>query len=254
MARYVLDISYKGSNYSGWQIQPNATTIQGILDEKLSILLKKPTVSLGAGRTDAGVHAEQLHVQFDHDDPLHLAFQKSMNGLLPKAIAVNKVFQFSDPDYNVRFHATSRKYKYQITQRKSALWYDYAYYYRRPLDFTKLEEGANVIMEYEDFESFCKARSSNKTFLCTMMESYWVRENDMLVYYVKANRFLRGMVRAIVGTLIDYGSGRISLQELRQAIEAKDRREAGQAVTPRGLFLIEVNYPEGILLEVEQEK
>ena len=248
--RYVLDISYKGTHYAGWQIQPNAITVQEVLQEALTTFLRKPTTCTGAGRTDAGVHARQLIVHFDHEGPLNPRFLHAVNGILPADIAVNAVCKSADPDFHARFHALNRAYVYQIVRRKSPLHEDFAYWVRYKLDVEAMNKAGELLKEYEEFGSFCKAYAANETNLCDIHHAYWEETDELLLFHIKANRFLRGMVRAVVGTLLEIGRGKIGMEGFRKVIEAQDRSAAGPAVAAKGLFLTEVNYPENSFLAV----
>ena len=248
--RYVLDVRYLGTHYSGWQMQPNATTIQGELDRVLSTLLKRPLQTYGAGRTDAGVHAAILPAHFDYDQPLHPAFFKSLNAMLPKGISVMKVHRALDPGFHARFSADSRAYRYNLIFDRDAFLYQRSWWVKERVDVAAMQSAAQVIMEFDSFESFCKANGNNKTFFCKIMESYFEWEGSMLVYRVKADRFLRGMVRAIVGTLFEVGKGNLDEEGLREILRSKDRRRAGSSAIADGLYLTEVNYPAGMLEEV----
>lgn len=255
MPRYILDITYFGTGYSGWQIQPNATTVQGELDNAISMALRKPIQTMGAGRTDAGVHANHMIAHFDYDGPLHRSFIRAVNSLTDYRIAVNQVFTSPIPDFHARFTALSRSYEYQMVFRKSPLLHNQALSYRGvKLDYDLMQAGAAILMEFDSFESFCKANHNNKTYFCKLEHSYWEQREDRWVYHVKADRFLRGMVRAIVGTLIQVGQHKITLDELRGILEAKDRTKAGDSVLAKGLFLTEVGYPEDGLIPYQFEE
>jgi len=243
MTRYALDICYHGKAYAGWQRQPNAITVQEILENALSTLLRKETTVVGAGRTDAGVHADQLIVHFDHEGDLPRNFFYGINGILPHDIAVNRLLKPNNPDFHARFDAISRSYIYRIILRKSPLAYGQALWVRQELDFEAMNAASELMRQYTDFASFCKAHGDNKTTLCNLTYAYWERTGFEARLHISANRFLRGMVRAVVGTLLEVGKGKISLDEFAAIIEAKDRKRAGANVAPEGLSLTEVNYP-----------
>ena len=246
--RYFLDIAYKGARYAGWQMQANAPhTVQAELDRALSVLLQESVQSTGAGRTDTGVHARQLIVHFDTGAVIGPAFLHGMNGLLPHDIAVNALLQPLRQDLHARFDAISRAYVYRVVRRKSPLDYEFAMWVRRNIDIDKMNEAAAMLLEYEDFASFCKAHGNQDHTLCRMDRAVWEVEGECLIFHIRANRFLRGMVRALVGTLLWVGSGRLSTADFRAIIEARDRRHAGPNADARGLFLTEVNYPPGAL-------
>lgn len=249
--RYFLDIIYNGTRYHGWQFQKNAVSVQQRVQEALFTLLRQEIEVYGAGRTDAGVHAISLPSHFNFDQELHPAFLKAINSILPEDIAVRRVWKPTDPDLHARFAATSRSYRYQMIFGKDPLLLNLAYHYKGQLDLEAMMAAAEVIKEYDSFESFCKANAQNKTYFCTIMDSHFEWEGNVLVYHVKANRFLRGMVRTIMGTLLMVGEHKIGLDGVREIIEAKDRRKAGPAVPACGLFLAEVKYPVGSFEEID---
>lgn len=249
--RYVLDIAYDGTSYAGWQRQPNAHTVQAELEAALSTALRQETTCTGAGRTDTGVHARQLIVHFDHPGALPPRFRHSLNALLPPAVAVHGLFRPADPDFHSRFHAVRRAYVYQIVRRKDAFLREQATWVRHSLDLPAMQAAAALLLEYDDFASFCKAHGANETTLCRMDAAYWREEGELLCFHIAANRFLRGMVRAIVGTLLEVGRGRRDLADFRRVIEARDRRAAGPNAAPQGLFLTEVCYPPGSLIALD---
>ncbi|MEO0896961.1 MAG: tRNA pseudouridine(38-40) synthase TruA [Bacteroidota bacterium] len=247
MPRYFLDIAYKGTQYAGWQVQPNANTVQAELNKALSTFLRKEMTSLGAGRTDAGVHATQLHVHIDVQEELPLQFFHSINGLLPNDIALNGVYRPVNPELHARFDAISRAYTYQLIFKKNPHHIHDAMWVRQQLDISKMKAAAAILREYKEFGAFCKAHADNHTNFCDIMHAYFEERDHLLLFHIKANRFLRGMVRAVVGTLLMVGSGKINLQEFRQIIESQDRKNAGSNAPAKGLFLVEVAYPEETL-------
>lgn len=247
--RYVLEIAYKGTNYAGWQIQPNAHTVQAELEQALKIVFRQEISTVGAGRTDAGVHASQLFVHFDYDGVLPKTLVNSLNGILPPDVAIKGLYIPSNNDFHTRFRAISRAYIYQIVLCKSPLNQDFSMWVRQSLNVEFMNTAAALLLEYEDFASFCKAHGDQKTTLCRMDHAYWEITPDMLRFHIKANRFLRGMVRAIVGSLIWVGTEKVSVKDFQKMIEAKDRRKAGPNAKAKGLILSEVNYPKGTLIE-----
>ncbi len=249
--RYVLDLRYQGTAYSGWQIQPNAPSIQAELNQALSTLLREEVYVVGAGRTDAGVHAHQMYAHFDHGEDLRPYFLQSLNGLLPRPIAVNGIYLAQRPDFHVRFSALSRAYVYTLTFRKDPMWDDFSWWFKHPLDVAAMNAAAEAMLGYEEFGSFCKSKGGNETNRCQLYHAYWQAHADRLTFHVKANRFLRGMVRAMVGTLVEVGRGKMSVQAFGQVIEAQDRRAAGQAAPPEGLSLVEVAYPADSLVPLD---
>jgi tRNA pseudouridine38-40 synthase len=247
--RYVLDISYHGARYAGWQIQANAHTVQAELEQALGTILRQKIATTGAGRTDAGVHARQLMVHFDFPDPLPERFHFGLNGILPPDVAVNQVFRPARPDFHTRFDALSRSYDYQLVLRKSPLLQGAALWVRQPLNFEAMNEAAACLPAYQDFASFCKAHGDNRTTLCELHHAFWEQTSPYTwAFHIKANRFLRGMVRAVVGSLLEVGKGNWTLADFRSMVEARDRRKAGPNVLPYGLYLAEVSYPEGSLV------
>ena len=241
--RYFIELSYKGTNYHGWQIQPNAITVQGELEKAFSTILRKEIQLVGSGRTDAGVHARQQFAHLNIDNVVDvdkLLFK--VNRFINHDILIKRIMCV-DQEIHARFTAESRAYKYYITQHRDPFQRDLSYLFHHPIDIDKMNEAAAYLIENTDFESFSKVHTDVATFLCTVTEAHWYYEGEQLIFYIKANRFLRGMVRAIVGTLLEVGLGRIESRTFKQSIEAKDRKKAGRAAPPEGLFLVEVNYP-----------
>lgn len=251
MPRYVIDIRYNGAAYSGWQLQENATTVQGEVEIALQKLLRQHVETYGAGRTDAGVHALKLPTHFDYDGDLHPHFFKAINALLPYDISVMKVYRAVDDNFNVRFAAIRRAYRYQLTFQKDPMQLGFCRWIKEKLDIEAMQSAAKVLFDYNSYESFCKANGNNKTYFCEIKDSRFEWEGDMLVYHVAADRFLRGMVRTIVGTLLMVGKGTLDEAGLRAIIEGKDRRLAGSSEMAAALFLSEVDFPEGSLVELE---
>lgn len=241
MPRYFLEVSYKGTAYSGFQSQENANTIQAEVETAFEILQKERLVMTGSSRTDAGVHALQNFFHFDYDGTINPKFVYKINAILPPDIVVKNIRRVSD-EAHCRFDAFSREYKYYIYQQKNPFLADRAYYFPFKLDVPLMQQAAEILKEYNDFTSFSKRNTQVKTFQCNILESRWLNENDCLVYNVKANRFLRGMVRALTATMLKAGRGKISLEEFRQIIEAKDCTKASFAVPAHGLFLVSVQY------------
>ena len=245
MPRYFIELSYKGTNYSGFQSQQNThNTIQAALEKAFKILQKDEVLLVSSSRTDAGVHALQNYFHFDYNGAIHPQFVYKTNAILPADIVVKKIIPVA-PDAHCRFDALSREYKYFIYAKKNPFLQDRAYYFPYRLDIEKLKEAAEIIKEYKDFTSFSKRNTQVKTFECRILESEWLFENNCLVYHVKANRFLRGMARALTATMLKSGRGKTSLKEFRSIIEAKDCTQASFAVPAQGLFLINVAYPQG---------
>ena len=241
--RYFVTLSYDGTRYHGWQIQPNGDSIQERLQGALSTLLRAEISVTGAGRTDAGVHARMMVAHFDYEEALdgqQLCYK--LNRLLPYDIAVQKVEQVAD-DLHARFSATSRTYHYYIHTVKDPFSRAYSCELHYPLDFTKMNEAAAMLLNYEDFGAFCKSGADVKTTLCQVTAAEWHQTSPSTWYFeITANRFLRNMVRAVVGTLVDVGRGRLSLEEFQKVIEGKRRTEAGESMPGNALFLEDIKY------------
>lgn len=243
--KFVLDIAYKGSNYHGWQRQPNAISVQEVVSAKLSVILGEEIEIVASGRTDAGVHALQQIVHFVYASDLPKGFLKSMNALMPSDIAINEVYEAGD-DFHARFDATDRTYHYFIGSKKDPFKQDQFYLFYPHLDMEKMNEAAGYLLQHTNFECFSKVHTDVNHFHCEINKAYWQKdENGSMMFTIQANRFLRGMVRAIVGTLMDVGSGKISPQDIKKIILSKNRKEAGRSVPACGLFLAEVGYPDG---------
>ena len=241
--RYFITFSYDGTRYHGWQIQPNGDSVQERLEWALSTLLRREVNVTGAGRTDAGVHARVMVAHFDFEEAIdckQLCYK--LNRLLPFDIAVQEVKQVSD-DMHARFSATSRTYHYYIHTKKDPFRRAYSCEIHYPLDFALMNEAGKILTTYEDFGAFCKSHTDVKTTICHVTEARWVQTSETAWYFrITANRFLRNMVRAVVGTLIDVGRGKLSIEEFRKVIEGKRRTEAGESMPGNALFLEEVRY------------
>ena len=230
-------------------MQENAHTVQAELENCLSTVLRKKTEIMGSGRTDTGVHARQQIVHLEMDEPAdRRKLIHKLNGFLPKDISVQGLRKVHE-EAHARFDAEERSYEYHIHQRKSPFLENLSYYYPKALDLAQMNEVAEKLLGEQDFESFSKVRTEVNTFICTIKEARWEKQNDSLVFHVTANRFLRGMVRALVGTLLDVGLGKLNEAEFVNIIESKDRRKAGRAVPAEGLYLQEVSYPNDIYLD-----
>jgi tRNA pseudouridine38-40 synthase len=242
---YAIQILYKGTNYHGWQIQDNAHSVQEELNKVLERLLNHPIKTVGSGRTDTGVHAKEQYVMFQSDLELD-SYQhvKSLNGLLPKDIAVHGIFKIADKA-NVRFDAISRAYEYRICRRNDPFEKEYSAFLPYDLDFEKMNQGAEFLLSQKDFSSFAKSGSAQSTSICQIYQAAWKKEGYIWTFEIKADRFLRNMVRAVVGTLVEIGEGRISLEDLKEIVKTKNRSHAGRSMPASGLFLMEVKYPEG---------
>ena len=246
--RYFIELSYNGKGYHGWQNQPNALSVQEVVEKGLSTLLGQPIAIMGAGRTDAGVHATQLFAHFDTDVnfvPKDLKYK--LNSFLPIDVAINRIFKVK-PEAHARFDAISRAYLYRVALKKNVFTFDNAYFVKQDLDVEKMNEASKMLLEYKDFQCFSKSNTDVKTYYCDITHAEWVLKEDELHFVIKANRFLRNMVRAIVGTMINIGLGKISVDELHTIIASKNRSEAGFSVPAHGLYLTNIEYPEDIKL------
>jgi tRNA pseudouridine38-40 synthase len=241
--RYFVWFSYDGTAYHGWQIQPNGNSVQAELQRALSTLLREEISVTGAGRTDAGVHARQMVAHFDFSEAIDLEqLAYKLNRILPCDIAVDRV-ELVDDDMHARFSATSRTYHYYIHTKKDPFSRPYSTELHYELDFDKMNEAGRILMTYDDFGAFCKSHSDVKTTLCRVTKAEWVQTSETSWYFeITANRFLRNMVRAVVGTLIDVGRGRLTLDDFRKVIEGKRRTEAGESMPANALFLENIRY------------
>ncbi|MFY0630695.1 MAG: tRNA pseudouridine(38-40) synthase TruA [Flavobacteriaceae bacterium] len=240
--RYFIELSYKGTKYHGWQIQPDANSVQEEINKAISTILQEEINVVGAGRTDAGVHASQMFAHFDSKKELTDVFVYKFNAILPNDIVIYKLSAVAD-EKHVRFDANSRSYEYKIWLGRNPFLLETAWQlHQQELNIEKMNEAAAILLEYEDFESFSKVKTDVKTFNCTVTEALWKQDGKELTFYITANRFLRNMVRAIVGTLVEVGLGKKSVDDFRKVIESKKRSEAGLSVPAHGLFLTEVKY------------
>lgn len=249
MNRYFIELAYDGTNYHGWQIQPNGSSVQETLMKALATFLRQEVEVVGAGRTDAGVHARRMMAHFDIDRELDGAqVTDKLNRLLPPDIAVYRVVPVK-PDAHARFDATYRKYQYHVTTCKDPFSRQYAWRLFHPLDFEKMNEAAKTLFDYTDFTSFSKLHTDVKTNNCRIMHAEWTQVSDTeWVFTIQADRFLRNMVRAVVGTLVEVGRGKLNIEGFRRVIEQKDRCSAGSSVPGHALFLVDVGYPEELFL------
>jgi tRNA pseudouridine38-40 synthase len=240
MSRYLIEVAYKGTHYAGFQIQQNANTIQAEVEKALNIFYKEKFELTGSSRTDAGVHALQNFFHFDIDiiinnEPYHL------NSILPDDIVVKKIISV-ESDFHCRFNATSRQYKYHIYQSKNPFLKEVAYHYPYNLDISLLNQAAQLLMQHTDFTSFSKKHTQTFTNNCTITISKWYFENQQLIYTVQANRFLRGMVKALVATMLQVGTNKLSIKEFEEIIQSKNNSKAFFTAPAHGLFLVQVNY------------
>lgn len=245
MARYFIEVSYRGTNYAGFQIQQNANSIQAELEKALGVFFKADFQLTGSSRTDAGVHAIQNYFHFDSDklpqDEILERIVYNINAILPEDIVV-KTIKKVNHDAHCRFDAIRRIYRYHVYQTKNPFVADRAFYYPFKLDIALLQQAADALLEYKDFTSFSKRNTQVKTFICNLSKSHWEESNNMLIYTVAGNRFLRGMVRGLVGTMLKVGTQKMSLDNFRQVILSKDCSNADFSVPPQGLFLEQVLY------------
>jgi tRNA pseudouridine38-40 synthase len=249
-SRYFIFISYKGTSYHGWQIQPDSITVQKTLDEALSVVLNEKITTTGAGRTDAGVHASFFCAHFDTTHP-SLTINKTLihrlNSYLPKDISVNSIRNVL-PDANARFSAVSRTYRYYVSRIKDPFSENYSWFLFGNIDIIAMNEACKIIMNHSDFTSFSKLHSNSRTNICKIHDASWSETGNNLVFTIKADRFLRNMVRAIVGTMIEIGFGKMSVKEFEEIILARDRCKAGKSAPAKGLFLTDIEYPKDIFL------
>lgn len=247
MPRYVLEVMYDGTMFHGSQIQGDTPTVQLAINTALTTLLREPMPTLGASRTDEGVHALCNYYQFDYEGILPHDLLYKGNAVLPCGIAIKRLHKATNPEFNARFDAIRRRYRYRIYSAKNPFLANKALFYPFALKTSLLNETAAVIKEYVQFESFSKRNAQSKTFNCTIHQSYWENNNGELSYVVEANRFLRGMVRGLVGTQLHIARGKGTLSDFRQIIEARDCREAYFNVAGHGLYLEEITYPQGTM-------
>ena len=245
--RYFIKLSYNGESFHGWQTQTNAVTIQETIEKALQILLKKKTINIvGAGRTDAGVHAKEMIVHFDYDkilDSKKIIFK--LNSFLDRNIYIIDIKPVSQ-DLHARFDATLREYKYYLTQSKDVYNYHIKYFFPKKLDFDKIDKAIIIIKETKNFQSFCKTKTDVTNYECTIFEfSYEILDSD-IIFTISANRFLRNMVRSIIGTILEIGTSKISIDSLNEIILKSNRVYAGPSVPAHGLFLTKVEYPKNI--------
>ena len=244
--RYFIELSYNGRAYHGWQNQPNAISVQEVLENALSTLLKEKIEIVGAGRTDSGVHAKQMYAHFNTVNKFSLEkLIYKLNSFLPNDIAIQDVFNVND-EAHARFDAISREYKYKISLLKNVFLFNNSYYFKQELDVNKMNEAAKILFEYDDFECFSKSNTDVKTYNCKILKAEWTYEANQLVFTIKADRFLRNMVRAIVGTLINVGIGKINVYQFHDIIKSKNRSQAGASVPGHALYLEKIEYPKNI--------
>ncbi len=247
--RYFIQLAYNGTNFNGWQIQPNGITVQQEIEKAMELLLGFKIGVSGCGRTDTGVHASDFYAHFDIDEASMIVsagqLKYKLNLLLPTSIVIYDIFKVN-PGIHARFSALSRTYNYRISQTKNPFSNGLTYFYHHPLDIQAMNDAASILMQYNDFSCFSKTRTQVKTNICSISKAVWEKEDAMLIFTITADRFLRNMVRAIVGTMLDVGRNKITLDDFRNVIEGKNRSNAGFSVPPQGLFLSKVVYPDDI--------
>ncbi len=248
--RYFIELSYNGASFHGWQIQPNASSVQETIEKGLSLLLRTSIHIVGAGRTDTGVHAKFMIAHFETDqvfNPDDLVYK--LNSFLKEPIAIYKIYKVK-PDAHARFDAYRRAYEYRVVTRKNPFETNNAYFVNQSLDVEKMNLAAAQLLNYKNFKCFSKSKTDVKTYNCELFRAEWERkEEHLLVFHIAANRFLRNMVRAVVGTLLEIGSGKLMLEDIDRILQSESRSEAGYSVPAKGLYLTEVMYPQNIGLD-----
>lgn len=246
--RYFFEIAYDGTNYHGWQRQKNASSVQQTIEEALSTILRTEITITGSGRTDTGVHCSQQYFHADLDTELTSDLLKfKLNSFLPADISIPSVNAVK-PDAHARFDAVRRSYQYHINQEKWPFSKGYSYYFVKTLDIKTMNEAAALLIGEKDFEAFSRVKTEVNNFICNIEGAHWEKEGPKLTFHITANRFLRGMVRAIVGTLLQVGEGKLKVADVEKIIKTRDRREAGAAAPAEGLFLTKVEYPPEIFI------
>jgi tRNA pseudouridine38-40 synthase len=240
--RYFIELAYKGTNYHGWQIQPDAISVQETINKALSILLNSTIDIIGAGRTDTGVHAKKMFAHFDYENEIDsLQLTHKLNSFLPKDIVIFNIHKVSNESH-ARFDAIKRTYEYHIHTMKDAFDNDGSYQFNLPLNLDKMNEACSILFKHNDFQCFSKVNTDVRTFNCVIFDANWKRNENKLVFTISADRFLRNMVRAIVGTMISVGTDKINLSDFENIIESKDRSRAGFSVPAQGLYLTKIEY------------
>jgi len=247
--RYFISLAYKGTDFHGWQLQPNALSVQQVIQEALQTMLRLPISIAGAGRTDAGVHASQFFAHFDVENPFNSKeLVLKLNAFLPDTIVVYDIVKVTN-DAHARFNATSRSYEYRIFLGRNPFLNDATWQiHNQKINVSAMNEAAKYLLEYKDFKCFSKTKTDGKTYLCDVTNAIWIQEGKNLTFYITANRFLRNMVRAIVGTLVAIGLEKNSPNSIKDVIESRDRKKAGFSVPAKGLFLTEITYPNNIFV------
>lgn len=251
--RYFIEIVYDGKNYFGWQRQPEQISVQQVLEETLSTLLRKEIKLTGAGRTDAGVHAKQLFAHFDFDEIENFdEFIFRMNSFLPRDISVKNIFKVRE-DAHARFDAVEREYEYVISLGKDPFNQDFAFQINNMPNVDLMNQAAKILLTHRDFQCFSRSKTDVKTYNCTIVKAHWQTIDNRLIFTIAADRFLRNMVRAIVGTLLDVGYGKTSLEDFKAILNSKSREEAGASAPAHGLYLTKVVYLESVFFNRERK-
>lgn len=245
--RYFIQLSYNGKDFHGWQNQPNAITVQEVIEDALTKLLRAPIEIVGAGRTDAGVHAQMMIAHFETDQTLNDNLVFKLNSFLPKSIAIQSIKAVNE-DAHARFDALSRSYIYRISLVKDVFNFERSYFFKNKLNVDEMNRAAKILFEYKDFQCFSRSNTDVKTYNCKMMHAQWSVDGDELIFEISADRFLRNMVRAIVGTMLDIGVGKMKVETLHDVIQSKDRSNAGASAPAHGLYLTHIEYPNTVYL------
>ncbi|WP_200975718.1 tRNA pseudouridine(38-40) synthase TruA [Echinicola sp. 20G] len=248
LRRYFLEVAYKGTHYHGWQVQPNAMTVQEKINHALKTILRKEIETMGSGRTDTGVHGKQQYLHFDFEGDLERrTFLKKLNAVLPKDISAYNL-QKVKPEAHARFDAAWRSYEYYISLRKNPFEEELSWHCYYQLDLGLMNSAAQLLLAHRDFECFSKVKTEVNHFECEIKTAFWEQKDQHLIFHITANRFLRGMVRAIVGTMVEVGTGKLDLEGFQNILDSRSRGKAGAAAPPQGLYLSEVTYPERIFI------
>lgn len=247
--RYLFSISYLGTHYNGWQTQANAKGVQEIVENALSKILRSNISIVGSGRTDTGAHCRRQYFHADFEEQVKPeSLIPNLNAFLPRDIGIHSI-QKIHPEASARYHAVERSYQYIITQKKDPLLVGLSWYCFKTLDISTMNKAAALLTGIHDFECFSKVKTDVNHFVCNVKRASWKQKGDLLLFDIVANRFLRGMVRSIVGTLVDVGSGKISMKEFDTILKSRDRKKAGMNVPAEGLYLMDVKYPTKIFLK-----
>ena len=247
--RYFFEVSYNGANFHGWQSQANAVGVQDVVEDVFEKLFRKKIGITGSGRTDTGVHCVRQYFHADIDGELNYPHViQRLNSFLPKAISINSIRKVK-PQAHARYDARQRAYEYRITRVKNPFCQGYAFHFFKPVNIENMNRAASLLVGEHDFQCFSKVKTDVNHFICSLKKASWSEKDDLLIFTIIANRFLRGMVRSIVGSLLDVGTGKTSLKHFQQIIKSKDRKQAGMNVPAEGLYLMDVKYPKSIFID-----